>query len=308
VVECFCGRKAAYLGGEPLCPKHFRGWLEAKVRGELDKFVGGDDVLAVAASGGKDSTTLLDIAHPWARERGLSLFAISINEGIGDYRKRTLEFLRGFCRRRDIDLQVYSFRGEFGATLDSMLDVRSRLGKDWSACRICGTLRRYLLNKAAREAGADKLLLAHNLDDELQTLLMNLFTGNVAQLSRKGELAGVTDHPLFVRRFKPLIAVPEKATATYALLNYPDLPRLSCPHRGGSIRVPCRELANRWESDSPGTKKRILETYLKKILPALRESADEFHPKLSPCSECGEPSSRDVCNACRMLRELIPQA
>lgn len=305
VVSCECGRKAVYIGREPLCREHFDDWLRREVHGELDRFVGREERLAVAVSGGKDSTTLLDLAHAWARDNGVQLFALCVDEGIGGYRDATLDFLRGFCRERGIDLRVRSFQDAVGDTLDGLLGERDRLGKEWGACSICGTLRRYLINRAAREAGATKVLFAHNRDDELQTLLMNLFTGNVAQLSRKGELAGAVDHPLFVRRFKPLIDVPEKATATYAFMHYPGMPQVECPYLGESARTWCRRVANRWEFESPGAKRKVMGTYLEKILPELRERAGDFHPELVRCSECGEPTSQEVCNACLMRNELV---
>jgi uncharacterized protein (TIGR00269 family) len=271
-------------------------WLESAVVKALDKSVADGDVLAVAVSGGKDSTTLLDITHRWVRNN--RIFAICIDEGISGYRKETLQFLRKFCKERKIELHVFQFAGEFGCTLDEMLARRSE--ESPGACTVCGALRRYLINKHARELGATKVLFAHNRDDELQTFLMNLFTGNLAQISRKGELVGVVDHPLFVVRFKPLLNIPEKALATYALLKYPELPDAECPYLKESARFGTRLFLNSLETRSPGAKKNMMSVYSQKILPPLKSAAGKLHGELKECESCGEPSSRKICKACEL--------
>jgi uncharacterized protein (TIGR00269 family) len=302
VVECSCGRRAVFAADRPMCAVHFKEWLTKAIQVELGRFVRESDVLVVAASGGKDSTTLLDVAHSWAKRRGVELHALCIDEGIAGYRDRTLEFLRGFCSDRGIDLHVVSFSDEFGATLDELLERRDARGVEAGACTICGTLRRYLLNREARRLGGTKLLLAHNRDDELQTLLMNLFTGNLPQLSRKGELGGVVDSELFVVRFKPLLDVPEKALAVHALLEY-GVPEDECPYLRESARLRARELLNSLESGRPGAKENMMALY-DRILPKLKEAAPGFHGELRACASCGEPSSRETCNACLLLSAL----
>lgn len=268
---------------------------------ELDKYVGSDDVLAVAVSGGKDSTTLLDIVNSWGKSRPV---AICIDEGIKGYRDKSLNFLKKFCRENDIELKVVSFEKQMGKTLDSFLKIRDQKGLDLKACTICGTFRRYLLNQAARELGATKILFAHNKDDELQTLLMNLSTGNLNQISTKGELGGLVDEPLFVVRFKPLMDVSEKALATYAVLNYPTLPGEECPNLRESVRYKSRIALNRVESTNPGSKDNLMTVYKETILPAARKSVSSSR-KIIKCSVCGEPTSNWVCKACEIKRKLL---
>ena len=298
MVDCYCGERAVFDAGGPLCREHFKEWLRKEARKELSNYVSKSDVMAVAVSGGKDSTTLLDIANEWSRESGTEIFAICIDEGISGYRDETLKFIRGFCGSR-IPLHIFSFAEEFGKTLDECLAMEG----DARACTVCGTLRRYLLNKYSRQLGATCILFAHNLDDELQTLFMNLFAGNLPQISRKGELVGIIDHPQFVVRMKPLIHIPEKALATYALLNY-EIPDVECPYLGESSRTAAREFINSLESRSPGSKSRLMGLYLDRILPALKPEAHRIHEDLKKCARCGEPSSKEVCKVCE-FRELF---
>lgn len=297
MANCKCGKTAVFSEGDYVCSEHFQNWLRDTVDASLEEYVTSSDVLAVAVSGGKDSTTLLDISVDWARARDIKLFAICIDEGIEGYRQKTVDFLREFCESKNIELRVISFKEEFGKTLDECLAK----GKDVRACTLCGTLRRYLLNVHSREMGATKILFAHNRDDELQTFFMNLFSGNLPQLSRKGELVGIIDHPLFVVRLKPLIRVPERALATYALLNY-CIPDEECPYLEESSRVASRKFINQIESRLPGSKSRIMDTYLDEILPQLKQGALRIHGRLKKCGICGEPTSGETCKACEFRK------
>lgn len=304
-MKCDCGKRAvALVDGRFLCREHFTKWLEGEVRRELEKFVEEDDILAVAVSGGKDSTTLLKISHEWSLEKGIKIFAILIDEGIRGYRDKTRKFLEEFCRNRGIELFVFEFKREFGKTLDELLEIRNKLNLNLQACTICGTFRRYLLNKYARELGATKVLFAHNLDDEVQTFFMNLFTANLGQMSRKGEIVGIINSPLFVPRFKPLIKIPEKYLAIYSLLSFPSLPEAECPYLRESMRFKIRKLLFEIEKRKRGARKNILKIYLEKIVPALKAHIKKFQKPLKKCKICGEPSSGEICKACELRVKL----
>lgn len=295
VVNCRCGKRAVFSSEQPLCKTHFEASLKQTVFEKLDEYVTKRDKLAVAVSGGKDSTTLLDIVNEWGKTQPV---ALCIDEGIKGYRDKSLKFLRDFCKERSIELKVVSFKNEMGHTLDQLLKLRDKKNLDLKACTICGTYRRYLLNKHAREMGATKILFAHNKDDELQTLMMNLATGNINQISIKGELGGIISDPLFVVRFKPLMNVPEKALATYAALNYSNLPEDECPNLQESVRYASRILLNKIEAKKPGAKTNLMEVYTHKILPAVKNFAHDPKRKIIECISCGEPSSNQSCKVC----------
>lgn len=290
--------------GRAMPRREFEEWMQGQVFSELDKFIKPNDKLAVAASGGKDSTFLLDMVHRWSENKNLQpITAIIIDEGIRGYREFTLQFLKKFCESKEIPLHIVSFKDETGASLDEIIQKRDRrkLTETYGSCTMCGAFRRYLLNKTARGLGATKLLVGHNLDDEVQTLLMNLFVGNIGQVGRKGELAGIVESPDFVVRFKPLIWLPEKAIAVYALLNYPGIPGNECPYLRESLRHNMRKMVNNLELQWPGFKHRVMKTYVNKILPNLKKMKNG---KLVKCEICREPSSQKICKVCELKQEL----
>ncbi|MBR9680760.1 MAG: TIGR00269 family protein [Candidatus Altiarchaeota archaeon] len=301
MVSCECGKRAVFSDKLPLCKFHFEASLKQTIFKKLDEYVSDSDKLAVAVSGGKDSTTLLDIVNEWGKNKPV---AICIDEGIKGYRDQSITFLKDFCKHRNIELLIVSFKNEMGTTLDKLLKIRDKKNLDLKACTVCGTYRRYLLNKRARKIGATKILFAHNRDDELQTFLMNLATGNINQISIKGELGGLITDPLFVVRFKPLMDVSEKTLATYAALNYSSMPSDECPNLQESVRYKSRILLNQIETKQTGAKVNLMEVYKKKILPAVKKFTSQSRRKLIKCTLCSEPSSNEVCKVCEIKKLL----
>ncbi|XP_064557581.1 cytoplasmic tRNA 2-thiolation protein 1, partial [Zonotrichia leucophrys gambelii] len=138
--------------------------------------------VAVAASGGKDSTVLAHLlTHLNGRHRlGLRLALLGVDEGIDGYRDHALRVLRRVGAGLPLPLLLVSHRELFGWGVDELggaLGGRSR-------CTVCGVFRRHALERAAREMGADWIATGHNADDVAETVLMNFLRGDVARLRR----------------------------------------------------------------------------------------------------------------------------
>lgn len=135
--------------------------METKVRQFLTthSLLEPSDRLAVAYSGGPDSTCLLALMraiHP-------DTSAIYINHHLrGDESQNEEDFVREFCRQRNIPLFVEHIRWK---RRPSNLEETARK-------------RRYLhLTKASREHGFTKVALAHHRDDAAETFLLRLLRG-----------------------------------------------------------------------------------------------------------------------------------
>jgi len=223
-----CDENAVFL--EPtLCKEHFISYFEKKVKKTIKDFklVKKTDRIIVACSGGKDSTTILYLLK---KIHG-TVEALAIDEGIKGYRNKTLVDLKRFCEENKIKLTIYSFKESFGKTLDLMLK------KEKNPCTICGTFRRYLLNKHAR--GYDKIATGHNLDDESQAIIMNLTKANTELLLRS---VPITEKKKgFVQRIKPLYFCSEKEVAAYALLKKFSIHFTECPYVNKRIEMMCEK-------------------------------------------------------------------
>ena len=289
-----CGKNAVIYqkySNAHLCKFHFIEDVERKVKRDIRKFkmVEKGDRIAVALSGGKDSIALLYLMQKIFRDRpDLEILAITIDEGIRDYREHTLTHAKMLTSELYIMHEIRSFSGEFGTTLDALVAK-----KEHAACTLCGVLRKNILNKAARELGADKLAIGHNLDDEAQTILMNYMRGDIDRLKRM--LPG-TKQPGMVPRIKPLRSIPEKEVALYGFLN--DLPVSTdeCPYAGEALRNEIREMINNYEVKHPGTKYSLLGGF-EMISQALRPSETQ----IVMCEKCGEPGSEIICKTCRLI-------
>ncbi|MCX9012048.1 MAG: TIGR00269 family protein [Candidatus Methanoperedens sp.] len=274
-----------------LCRVHFIEDVERKIKRDIRKFrmVEKGDKIAIALSGGKDSTSLLYILHKIFKNRpDIELLAITIDEGIRGYREHTLSHAVKLTEELGIPHTIRSFEEGFGITLDELTKR-----KEHAACTLCGVLRKNLLNKAARELGADKLAIGHNLDDESQTILMNYLRGDMDRLHR---MIPNVSQPGLVMRIKPLRSIPEKEVALYGFLN--DLPVSTdeCPYAGEALRNEIRDMLNNYEVRHPGTKYSLLGGF-EAISPALRP----LDTQIVQCRLCGEPSSEGVCKTCRLL-------
>jgi len=303
-----CGRKDAVFGrsysGENLCVRCFCRTIEDRVRRTISKYemLGPKDRIMVAVSGGKDSVTLLHIlakiekAFPDA-----VLCAGTVDEGIRDYRDEALRIAEGNCRKLGVDHVVTSFKELFGYELDEIVELTRRKGENGlTPCSYCGVLRRKALNAMAREAGVDKLVIAHSLDDETQTMLLNVVHGDPMRIARSKPVLDVV-HPKLVQRVKPLCMVPEKEVVLYAYLKGIEFQSITCPYAQTALRNDIRTMLNRMEHKHAGTLFTVFNS-IEKIRPALEAFAEEV--KLQDCKLCGEPTVGDLCRACQMLQEL----
>ncbi len=289
-----------------LCKTHFIDYFEEKVFKTIKKYqlVGRQEVLCVAASGGKDSLTVLYLTKKYIEKNQLnvSLFALAIDEGIANYRAKTLEDLKQFCDEYNIVLHVVSTKEEFGATLDEAYPIVNR-GTKKKPCNVCGVWRRYLLNKHARRLGATKVITGHNLDDEAQAIMMNMFKANTDLAAHLGPVSGVYEHGLFVQRVKPLYMCLEKETRLYALLKGFQVEFTECPYSNEGFRSQIQDMLNDFEAKYRGTKQGIINSFLA-MLPLLKEKAKQQEEEIQQCVKCGEPAHQEVCNACKIVEVL----
>lgn len=281
--------------GLHLCEAHFVDDVERKGKKEMRKglMVERDDRIAVALSGGKDSSALLYMLKKVFYDRNdLQFFAIAVDEGIKDFRMLTLRNAEKITKELEIELFTFSFADEFGFTLDK---VASK-GFEQAPCTFCGVLRRKMLDKKARELGATKVATAHNLDDEVQSIQLNYIRGDMDRLRR---LRGRREE--FVPRIKPLRNILEKEVALYALVSGIPIATIHCPYAERSFRFTVKRMLNEFEMKHAGTKYSLMRGYerLLQFLPT-----EQSNKQLLRCERCGEASASGVCKACEIIARM----
>ncbi len=298
VCSC-CGEPAViYLPASQrhLCGRHLICDVELRVASTIknESQISLGDRVAVAISGGKDSTALLVILSRLLLSfPGSEIVAITVDEGIVGYRADTLRAAEALTQQLGINHHIVSFRDQIGDDLDTLLT-----GREKEACTICGILRKKALADAARDAGATVIATGHNLDDEAQSVLMNTLRGDLPRLIRD---TGPGSSSLFLPRIKPLSAITEKEIAAYLFVKglFSVLPE--CPYTKYALRAEVRTMLNRLEQLHPGTMLHLV--YSKKRIEHYCEGMAVMEP-LRRCQECGDPSSGEICQVCRLKHSL----
>ena len=298
-------REAVYFrpySGERLCKKCFIESIEEKTRATISKYemFEFDDRIAVGVSGGKDSTSLLYVLEKIEREFPKStLVAVTVDEGIKGYRDEALKIARKNCEKLNVEHHIVSFKELFGYKLDEIVELMKKREAELSPCAYCGVLRRRALNIAARQVDADKLATAHSLDDEVQTILINILHGDPLRLARAKPVTEEV-HEKLVRRVKPFCEIPEREIAFYAYLKNIEFQSFPCPYAPQALRSEIRIILNRLEERHPGMKYTIFRS-IERIRPALERMAEK---ELKECRICGEPTTGEICKVCELLQEL----
>ena len=282
--------------GAHACAAHFGASVEERVRREMHRQLPrfGRGTVAVALSGGKDSGVALSLAHRYFRRRPtVRLVAVSVDEGIAGYRAGTLSAARKLTETLGVEHHVVTALEEIGTTTDR---TAAEL-PDTVPCSFCGVWRRRLLNRAARDVGADALVLGFNLDDLAQTVLMNLVRGDLDRLVRMAPHR--VRQPGLVPRVAPLAQVPEREVYLYARLHGIPFDHGECPHAGRASRNLFREVVWQLEESQPGTRQALLRTHERLVTRFLGEEGALAAP--DRCRACGEPSASELCRACEYL-------
>ncbi len=157
--------------------------------------------LAVAVSGGRDSLALAVLADAWARQRGGRITALIVDHGLRAESGAEAAQVAQLLDRRAIAAHVLSWRGAKPRTglAEAARAARYRLLRDWCS-----------------EAGVLHLLLAHQQDDQAETVLMRLGDGSgIDGLAGMASLRELSD----LRLLRPLLDVPRsRLTATLEAL------------------------------------------------------------------------------------------
>jgi len=290
--------------GERLCKRCFLRSVEGKVRttiGKYDMFEI-DDRIAIAVSGGKDSVSLLHILSKIEQSfPKVSLCAITVDEGIAGYRDEAIGIAARNCADLGVEHIIVSFKELFGCTMDGV--VEKTKGRRLTPCAYCGVLRRRALNIAAREAKADKIATAHNLDDEVQTFLLNIIHGDSSRIFRSESVSDLAEAS-FVPRVKPMSEVLEREVAFYAHLKHIPFQEMPCPYAADALRNDVRRILNRLEEKHPGTKYTTYSS-TERIRKAVKRTAKNM--SLKKCKTCGEPTTGMTCQTCQLLHRLKQQ-
>ena len=249
-----------------------------------------DEAVLVAVSGGKDSLALWEVLHGL----GFQTTGLHLSLGIGTYSDASTEKTVAFATAHDLPLITVKLADE-GLAVNEVAGLTRR-----PACSACGTMKRHYFDQLAIDRGFPVVATGHNLDDEAARLLGNVLHWQMPHLARQRPVLEPT-HPRFVRKVKPLFRISEYETAIYAFLRRIDYVVDECPNAVGATQLVYKDMLNRLEAASPGSKLTFLQDFLSRAQPELPSANADGPPQT--CVQCGMPAFGEVCGYCRLVRE-----
>jgi tRNA(Ile)-lysidine synthase len=222
--------------------------------------------IAIACSGGLDSSVLLHLAHAYAREHGIALFAFHVHHGLSPNADAWLAHCERACAQLGVD---FDHRRVTIARTKSGVEAAAR------------KLRYAALGEMCRAHGVPLILTAHHLDDQAETVLLQLLRG-----SGPAGLAGM-----------------DAANRAGGLLGDPELvmARPLLPAARAELEAYAKEHGIEWIDDESNADPRYARNALRhQVMPALAQAFPGFQQRFARTAAHAQ-------SAQRLLTELAEQ-
>jgi tRNA(Ile)-lysidine synthase len=232
-----------------------------------------EDLIAIAVSGGPDSTALLWLAAQWRASRksgpksGPKLLALTVDHGLRKESAREASAVKKLAGKLDIAHRTLRWKGD-----------KPKTGLQEAA----RNARYALLAAAAKKAGARHLLTAHTLDDQAETVLLRLLRGSGP--SGLQAMAAMSPCPgaAWLTLARPLLAIPKTrliATLGAAGIDFADDPSNRDPRH---TRPRLRALMPKLEAEGlTASRLALLARRLQRAEAALRKSVADAQGRVS---------------------------
>jgi tRNA(Ile)-lysidine synthase len=241
--------------------------LQERVAGALGGVVGAGERIVLGLSGGVDSVVLLDLLAHLAPKLRFKLSALHINHQLSPNAPRWARFCRALCRARKIPLRVAKVTVPRGNSVEAAA--------------------RAARHAVFRQLNAQYIALAHNQDDQAETLLLQLLRGagvkGLAAMPFIGELKSVRAE---------LVEARTRRTAGPVILR----PLLDVPR--SEIEAYARQRELQWIEDESNAETYFLRNFLRhEVLPQIERRYPAYRTTLSR-------SARHFADAAALLDEL----
>lgn len=150
------------------------------------------DRIVVGVSGGADSICLLYVLQRLRKVMGISLYAVHVNHGIrGSEADGDEQFVKELCKSLEVEFIAYHFNIKEMAKLKGLTEEEAGRNARYQAfLEVCKKLK------------CNKIAVAHNKNDNAETILFHLFRGT----GIKG-LIGIEPHRVISEDFGDIILI-----------------------------------------------------------------------------------------------------
>jgi uncharacterized protein (TIGR00269 family) len=208
---------------------------------------------------------------------------------LGEFSGTSLASSQEMASRLGRRLHVFSLVEMAGCTIEEVVWANRR-----QFCSVCGTLKRYYLNRLSLELGFDAVATGHHLDDETGRLLGNMIHGHTEHLARQWPV--LAEGPGLCRKIKPLCRLGAEEVRAYAKVHDLPVAQGSCRRSKGATLPYYQEAMRLLEQKMPGTK---LDFYLGFL--RAKTGPPPATDLAGRCDRCGAPTHVQTCAACRLL-------
>lgn len=146
--------------------------MKNKVLKTIQKYtlIENGDILVLGVSGGPDSITMLDILNEIKNDDKINLnfeiIVCHINHMIREEANEDEEYVKKYCNKKNI--QFYS----------ESIDVKKLANNNKTGVEETGRTVRYeFFNEICEKTNANKIAIAHNKNDKIETIIMNVIRG-----------------------------------------------------------------------------------------------------------------------------------
>ena len=143
--------------------------LEDKVKKYIKEnhLIESGETIVVGVSGGPDSICMLTILEKLQKELNFQMVVAHINHGIRESALADEEYVKKVCEQKEIPIYIKK---------ENIKDIAQ---KEKMGIEEAGRMIRYsFFEEIMKKINAQKIATAHNLNDQAETILMNLFRGS----------------------------------------------------------------------------------------------------------------------------------
>jgi len=217
----------------------------------FELFESGETVI-LGISGGKDSLCMADLMFFYNEKtrKNLKFYGVYVDNGMQLLNEKEKEDIKAFLDKRNIVFNTINDE-------ETLKSIKNKT-KPFNPCFICTRGRRKKLVEIAQKIGVKKIALAHNLDDLVETLLLNiLFAREISSFLPKQELFSGEFHIV-----RPLVLIESGLILKYAREAMLPFVVNRCVYKDKNRRERIRGFIKELERDVPYIKKNILRAMM----------------------------------------------
>ncbi len=124
------------------------------------------DKLVLGVSGGPDSISMLNILNEIKKDLSFEIVVAHINHGIRENAKIDEKFVKDFCDKREIKIYILN------------ANIKEKAKEEKRGLEETGREVRYeFFNEILNKTNSNKIAIAHNQNDNVETIIMNIIRG-----------------------------------------------------------------------------------------------------------------------------------